>query len=157
MLLFSVLKYKWSNMCESHHTAQCHTHQFQTECSSVCWGIMHCTVALFVSHPRVSIVPQHELYTPDKDKDEMSLRIIRENWIKQLQVMQIKVATVELTFHLCRRQQRSAEDCSLSGPAHWCLSPSPPRRIHSGSYSLLTHSVMESWWSEENINKIHKT
>lgn len=46
------------------------THQFQAECASVRWGIMHRTVTLSVSHSRVSIVPQQVLHTPGKHTRE---------------------------------------------------------------------------------------
>lgn len=47
--------------------AECsnHTHQFQAECASVGWGVVHGTVTLFVPHSGVSIVPQQVLHTPD--------------------------------------------------------------------------------------------
>ncbi len=53
-----------------HISTQCgsSTHQFQAERASVGRGIVHCTVALFVSHSGISVVPQQVLHTPDKDK-----------------------------------------------------------------------------------------
>ena len=63
------------------------THQFQAECASVRWGIMHRTVTLSVSHSWVSIVPQQVLHTPGKHtRDERNVSdtddyLIQFTWI----------------------------------------------------------------------------
>ena len=49
------------------------THQFQAECASVSWSIVHCTVTLLVSHCWISIVPQQVLHTPERDKRQKAV------------------------------------------------------------------------------------